>query len=79
MSIEEKDFLKRLETNETVSQLATFYGVDVELVVYRLRVKYKVNRYQNGEIKKVSIDCTDSNSGITIKDEVKYTPNRATF
>tara|TARA_R110000868_G_scaffold12456_22_gene59621 strand:+ start:1246 stop:1857 length:612 start_codon:yes stop_codon:yes gene_type:complete len=72
ISPQETDFLESLKKNKGVLELANHYEVDPDVIIKQLRVRLSVKRDITGNVKKVSIDFTDTNSGIKVKDSVSF-------
>lgn len=69
---EESEFLDELESLDSVKKLSEKYGVNTDKVVNQLKSRIVVLRYNDKRLKEMSIDFTDTSSGINVKLRKRY-------
>jgi hypothetical protein len=62
-----QEFNNKLAKMTSVTEASKHYGKNVDEIIKALQCRVCVRRYKNGEVKRISIDFTDNESGINIK------------
>lgn len=69
---EEAKFFDELKKLESINKLSSVYNMDTDDIIKRLKSRIVVLRYNDKKLKQISIDFTDTNTGIEVKLMHKY-------
>jgi hypothetical protein len=73
----EMAFLDELqsENKEKIQKVADFHNVSPEKIVSGLRMRFKVLKYANGNVKEISINASDDGTGVVLKKKKNFENN----